>query len=111
MSTHRNIDAICVMVLIFTILLTILFINGRSLGIEEIIDEDAEIHSDSVNFTANDLDGEWSTDGATVITLNGDNRTPLQSATLTASTEDGLTIYVYQVFLYQRFLDRLNICR
>ena len=57
MSTHPNIDKICVVVLLFTLLLTILFINGERLGIEVIIDEDAENHSGSVYFTENDLNG------------------------------------------------------
>ncbi len=73
MSTHKNFDKICVAVLIVTLLLTLLFINGEQLGIQVVVDEDDEAHSGSVYFTANDLNGEWSTDGATVITLNGES--------------------------------------
>lgn len=34
MSTHRNIDRICVAVLVFCLLLTCLFVNGKALGLE-----------------------------------------------------------------------------
>ena len=71
MSTHRNFDKICVAVTALMLLITVLFMNGSALGIETIIDEDAENHAHSVYFTANDLNGEWSTDGAAVIRLNG----------------------------------------
>ena len=71
MSTHKHFDRICVVVLLFSILLTILFMNGEALGMQVIVDEDAEAHSDSEWFTTNDLDGEWNTEGATTITLNG----------------------------------------
>ena len=53
------------------LLITVLFMNGASLGIEMIVDEDAEIHAHSVHFTANDLNAQWNTSGATVINLNG----------------------------------------
>lgn len=72
MSTHRNFDKICVAVTAVMLLITVLFMNGSSLGIEMIIDEDTEIHAHAVYFTANDLNSEWDTTGATVITLNGD---------------------------------------
>lgn len=71
MSTHKYIDRICVAVLLFTLLLTVLFVNGEALGVQVIVDEDAEIHSDSSWFTANDLNGEWDSSSATVITLSG----------------------------------------
>ena len=71
MSTHKNIDAVCVVVLMFTLLLTILFMNGESLGIQAVVDEDQEYHSGVTTFTANDLDGSWDSSSATVITLNG----------------------------------------
>ena len=75
MSTHKLFDFICVVVLLLTIAITVLFINGERLGIEVIVDEDAEGYSGSAFFTKNDLAGDWSTDGATVITLKGDNAT------------------------------------
>ncbi|MBO6016940.1 MAG: carbohydrate-binding domain-containing protein [Oscillospiraceae bacterium] len=73
MSTHRHIDAICVAVLIITLLITILFMNGEALGIRVIVDEDAEEHGGELWFTANDRNGAWDTGGATVIKLNGDS--------------------------------------
>lgn len=73
MSTHRHIDAICVAVLIVTLLITVLFMNGEALGIRVIIDEDAEEHDGDVWFTANDRNGAWESTGATVITLNGES--------------------------------------
>ncbi|MBO5497636.1 MAG: carbohydrate-binding domain-containing protein, partial [Oscillospiraceae bacterium] len=73
MSTHKLFDFICVVVLLLTIAITVLFINGERLGIEVIVDEDAEGYSGSAYFTQNDLAGDWSTDGATVITLKGDS--------------------------------------
>lgn len=73
MSTHQSIDKICAAVLALTLLLTILFVNGEAIGIQVIIDEDAEAHSDSSWFTANDLNGEWDSSRATVITLDGES--------------------------------------
>ena len=71
MSTHKRIDFICVAVLVVTLLLTVLFINGEALGIQKIVDEDAEANSDSQYFTTGDCNGDWDSSGATVITLNG----------------------------------------
>lgn len=74
MSTSKHIDRICVIVLICTLLLTVLFMNGEALGLEKITDQDAERNSDSVYFTANDLDGDWDADSPTAtIALNGDS--------------------------------------
>ena len=72
MSTHKYIDIICVAVLLLTLLLTALFINGERFGIRVIVDEDAEGAARSVWFTANDLDGSWDKTQACVITLRGD---------------------------------------
>ena len=69
MSTSKHIDLICVAALLFTLLLTGLFINGRALGLEPVPDGDAG-DGDSP-FTANDLNGDWSTANATRITLTG----------------------------------------
>lgn len=71
MSTHKHFDLICVAVLILMLLTTVLFINGERLGIQVIVDEDAEANSDSSYFTANDRKGDWDTAGATRITLKG----------------------------------------
>ena len=70
MSTHKSIDAVCVVVLVFTLLLTVLFINGERFGLRVVTDEDAE--GGSAFFTANDLMGDWDSRAATVITLRGD---------------------------------------
>ena len=68
MSTSKHFDAICIVVLLCTLLATGLFINGRALGITVITDGDV---GDS-RFTANDLNGDWDTTGATQIVLTGD---------------------------------------
>ncbi len=72
MSTHKYFDWICVAVLVFTLALTILFMNGSRLGIETVVDEDAENAPESRFFTANDLNGSWDSTLATVISLKGD---------------------------------------
>jgi len=72
MSTHKHIDLICVAVLVCTLLLTVLFINGERLGLRPIVDGDAASSSDSAFFTRNDRDGSWSTAGAARITLDGE---------------------------------------
>ena len=72
MSTHRYFDAICVVVLALTLLITVLFMNGEAYGIQVIVDEDAEAYGHAVPFTENDKNGTWDTSRATQITLNGD---------------------------------------
>ena len=72
MSTHRTFDAICVVVLLLTLLITVLFMNGEAYGIQVIVDEDAEAFGHAVPFTENDKNGAWDTSRATRITLNGD---------------------------------------
>ena len=73
MSTHRHIDAICIVILVFTLLITGLFMNGKAFGLQPIIDEDAEDYAGSAYFTSNDLNGDWNPSGATRITLRGDH--------------------------------------
>ena len=48
MSTHRYFDAICVVVLALTLLITVLFMNGEAYGIQVIVDEDAEAYGHAV---------------------------------------------------------------
>ncbi|MBQ8986583.1 MAG: carbohydrate-binding domain-containing protein, partial [Lachnospiraceae bacterium] len=73
MSTHnRRLDKICVVIVAVSLLLTVLFMNGESLGITMIVDEDAESYSGTTYFTINDQNSDWDTEGATVITLTGD---------------------------------------
>ena len=70
MSTSKHIDIICAAVLVFALLLTALFVNGKALGLTPITDSDAG--DGDGPFTANDLNGDWSGAGATRITLTGD---------------------------------------
>ena len=72
MSTHRYIDAICVIITILTLALTFLFINGEAFGLQVIVDEDAEDYDGQAYFTENDQKSNWNTAGATLITLRGD---------------------------------------
>ena len=71
MSTHRYIDAICIVVLILTLAITVLFMNGEALGIQVVVDEDAEGYSGKVYFTENDRKGDWDSSAATKITMEG----------------------------------------
>ena len=72
MSTHKKIDSICIGVLIAVLVITVLFMNGGALGIETIIDEDADTASASGWYTKNDLNSSWDSSMATtVITLEG----------------------------------------
>jgi len=72
MLTHKNIDRICLTVIALTLVITVLFMNGKSFGMTAIVDEDREIHEGDVNFTANDLDGSWENERTVKITLKGD---------------------------------------
>ena len=72
MSTHKTLDKICVAIVICSLVLTVLFMNGEALGITKIVDEDAEQNSDSAYFTTNDQNGSWDTSGAAAISLTGD---------------------------------------
>ena len=67
MSTSKHIDVICIVVLLCTLLVTGLFVNGKALGVGAVTDGDA---GDGL-FTANDLNAGWDTSGATRITLTG----------------------------------------
>ena len=67
MSTHRHIDRICVAILLCTILLTVLFLNGEKLGIRVITDQDAKGSADY--FSNNDLNGDWEVTSPTKIKL------------------------------------------
>ncbi len=71
MSTHKHIDVICIGIVVVTLLLTVLFMNGRALGIEVISGEE---NSDAM-FTENDLNAAWDTSDATTITLSDDGST------------------------------------
>ena len=73
MSAHKYIDYICVAVLVCTLLLTLLFINGERLGVAVLADGDSVNSTDSAYFTRNDRDGAWNTPDAAKITLLGDH--------------------------------------
>ena len=75
MATHRKIDIICVVVLVLTLLLTVAFMNGEALGVQIIVDEDAERYVATDWFTANDQNADWDDAQATIITLTGDGAT------------------------------------
>lgn len=72
MSTSRYFDRICAIVMALTLIVTVLFMNGQSIGIELVVDADSETHSDSEYFTENDQLSDWDTASATFITLEGD---------------------------------------
>lgn len=65
MAASRHIDAICAVVIILTVALALLYMNGAALGLEPLADGDA----DGGYFTANDLAGDWDTAGSAKIDL------------------------------------------
>lgn len=73
MSTHKHFDLICVIVTICAVIVTLLFMNGKAIGITPIVDEDSENYEGTAYFTANDQDASWaeSTDDMTIIDLHG----------------------------------------
>lgn len=73
MSTSRYLDRIAVIVMVCAVILTSLFMNGEAFGIIPIIDQDVESYTGNEYFTARDLNGSWDTEGATYITLNGND--------------------------------------
>ena len=68
MSTSKHIDTICIAAILFALLITVLFMNGRAFGIIPIVDGDAG----DGQFTTNDLNADWDSTKATRITLTGD---------------------------------------
>lgn len=85
MSTHKRIDRICAVTAVLTVLLTVLFMNGKAFGITPIVSESAS----SDMFTANDLDAAWDTSSATRISLSDQG-----------STVSGNGAYVYDGDVY-----------
>ena len=74
MSTSKHFDKIAAVVLALGLLLTVVFMNGEALGVEKIVDEDAEQYETTSLFTANDQNGSWDASKATAtISLNGDS--------------------------------------
>ena len=71
MSTHKHFNKICYAVLAVTLAITILFMNGKSIGIPVMASEDAN----NTMFTADDLNSDWNTSNATEIILSDNNCT------------------------------------
>ena len=72
MSSSKKIDIICIAMAVLALVITLLFMNGKALGLKTVVDEDAEENSDLVYFTKNDLNGNWNTSVATKIVLKDD---------------------------------------
>ena len=72
---RKHFDVIALVITALTLVLAIAFVHGEQLGIQTVIDADAEGHSDDSFFTDNDLDGSWDTTDATNIVLDGDAAT------------------------------------
>lgn len=73
MTADKNINKVCIAVILIAVILTILFMAGTMFGIEPVVDMDAESYDGPEYVTANDLNGTWDTSDATRITLNGDS--------------------------------------
>lgn len=71
MSTHKKIDAICIAAIIFSIVLTVLLMNGKVFASIPVMSED--VGSDL--FSANDLNADWDTAYATKIVLSDEGST------------------------------------
>ena len=54
MSTNKHFFAVCALVFVLALIVTVLFMNGEGLGIRIIRDEDAEESEGSQYFTSND---------------------------------------------------------
>ena len=72
MSSHKFFDVICIAVTVLAVILTVLFMNGESLGlITAVRDDDAEKNENNSLFTDNDLAVDWDESGAVRIALDG----------------------------------------
>lgn len=85
MSTHKHFNKICYAVLAVTLVITVLFMNGKALGIPVMANEDSE----SDMFTANDLNADWDSSDAAEIILSDNN-----------STINGNGAYIYDNNIY-----------
>ena len=74
MAVNKKIDIICVVITVITLILTVLFINGRSFAVEASSPSE-EATEDNGYFTSSDVKTQASTEDATVITLDGDSAT------------------------------------
>lgn len=65
MSTHKRIDLICIVAVLFTIALTVLLMSGRMFGLLPVMSR-----SGSTYFTFNDQNADWDRTSATRIELS-----------------------------------------
>ena len=70
MSTNKHFSAVCALVFVLALIVTVLFMNGERLGIRVIRDEDAEESEASQYFTSNDQNTDWA--ATATITLSGE---------------------------------------
>jgi len=89
MSTGKHFDRICIVVIALTLVLTVLFMCGKSLGITPIVSE--ETSSNSL-FTENDVNADWDTANATEIVLSEGTATVSGNG---AYCSDGVLYIVY----------------
>lgn len=73
MSTNKHFPAVCALVFVLALIVTVLFMNGERLGIRVIRDEDAEESEASQYFTSNDQNTDWA--ATATITLSGKTAT------------------------------------
>ena len=73
MSTSKYFSAVCALVFVLALIVTVLFMNGERLGIRVIRDEDAEESEASQYFTSNDQNTDWA--ATATITLSGETAT------------------------------------
>lgn len=73
MTTHKHIDKICIIITVLALVVTSVFMVSDRLGVKKIVDEDAEGKENESGFTSKDMDGDWDSADATVITLAGDD--------------------------------------
>lgn len=93
MSTYKHIDKICAAVTAVMLLLTVLFMSGKAFDISAAAGEYT-----SGMFTADDLNGDWDTSGASEIVLFDDG-----------STVKGNGVYVYDGDIYIVYAGRYLI--
>jgi len=67
MSTSKRIDIFCIVAVVITLAITILFMCGKSLGLTVLPSQEEE---NSGLFTENDKNGTWDTSDATTISLS-----------------------------------------
>ena len=73
MSTNKHFPAVCALVFVLALIVTVLFMNGERLGIRVFRDEDAEESEASQYFTSNDQNTDWA--ATATITLSGETAT------------------------------------